>query len=281
MSAYDSLAASYADEHPGEVARIVETAPVEAIAAFLEALEPEAAAAILSRMAPLPAAMALKSVASNAAAAFLAKVEPGTVAAILRRLDPADRETVLEDLSSKFRASVLSLAHHGPAVAGGRLDPRATAVDGSLSAKEVLERVRSTPKGALHYIYVIDDKQRLTGVVNMRELMEAELESRVDSFMTADPDRLRADDPLESIVRHPAWRRVHALPVVDADGRFLGAIRYSTFRAMDAELGRAASGPDPARTASALAELYSVGFGAVTRFAMNVVAGGSQGGTTR
>jgi hypothetical protein len=84
--------------------------------------------------------------------------------------------------------------------------------------------------------------------------------------MTKNPDALAADTPIELILKHPAWRRVHALPVLDRDRRLLGALRYSTFRALEAELGKAQSGPDAGRTALALAELYGVGASALTQW---------------
>jgi hypothetical protein len=61
--------------------------------------------------------------------------------------------------------------------------------------------------------------------------------------------------------------KVHALPVVDANGHFLGAIRYSAFRKLEAEAGRAPSGHDPSRTAGALAEIFLLGAAAVARTA--------------
>ena len=61
-----------------------------------------------------------------------------------------------------------------------------------------------------------------------------------------------------------AWRRWQ--PVIDRDRRFLGALRYSTFRAIETELGQAASGPSADQTASALAELCALGASAMTRF---------------
>ena len=89
----------------------------------------------------------------------------------------------------------------------------------------------------------------------MRELMLAPPEAPLGTIISRDPEVLFAHDPLPVIARHAGWKRNHALPVVDRDRRFLGALRYSTFRAIESELGQAAAGPDSDQTASALAEL--------------------------
>jgi predicted transcriptional regulator len=118
----------------------------------------------------------------------------------------------------------------------------------------------------MHYVYSIDDDRHLTGVVNMRELMLAPPSAPLGTIIKRDPEALFAHDALQVIARHAAWKRHHALPVVDREGRFLGALRYSTLRAIEAEMGQAASGPDADQTASALAELCAVGASAMTRF---------------
>ena len=93
----------------------------------------------------------------------------------------------------------------------------------------------------MHYVYAIDSERRLTGVVNMRELMLAPPDAPLGTILARSPEALFAHDPLEVIARHAGWKRNHALPVIDRDRRFLGALRYSTFRAIETELGRPVS----------------------------------------
>ena len=68
------------------------------------------------------------------------------------------------------------------------------------------------------------------------------------------------------LVMHPAWKRLHALPVVDREGRLLGAIRYGALRAIEAELGERLLRFD-ARVAPALAELCALGVAAIVSMA--------------
>jgi Mg/Co/Ni transporter MgtE len=118
----------------------------------------------------------------------------------------------------------------------------------------------------MHYVYAIDAERRLTGVINMRELMLAPTDAPLGTVITRNPETLFAHDPLDVVARHAGWKRNHALPVVDRNRRFLGALRYSAFRAIETELGQAAAGPNVDQTASSLAELCAVGASAMTRF---------------
>ena len=45
---------------------------------------------------------------------------------------------------------------------------------------------------------------------------------------------LRVTDTHAVVLRHAAWRSLHALPVVDASGALVGLVRYETLRRLEA-----------------------------------------------
>jgi magnesium transporter len=266
MSAEIPLVRAFASAYPDEVARFIERLPSEGAAEVLAVLEIETAASVLSRAVPLIASEALGQLEAKTGAEILEAAHPTLAADLLIRMSPARRATFLEQVSPARAEDLRRMTDFGPRRAGGRLDPRAPAVPETLSVSEVLERLRAQPAGVMHYVYAIDDERRLTGVINMRELMLAPPEAPLSTIMTRDPEALYAHDSLEVIVLHAGWKRSHALPVIERDRRLLGALRYSTFRAIETELGQAAVGPSADQTASALAELCALGASAMTRF---------------
>lgn len=267
MSTLSMLATAYAEAHPLEVARLLEDAEPAERARLLEALERDTAARVLTEATPRLAAEALDALQAGDAAEILAQLEPRAAAVLLLRL-PADRAgALLEKLQPARRVQLRTLVQYGPMRAGGRVDPRALGVPQDLLVSDALQRLLREPDGVSHYVYVVGEQQQLAGVINLRELMGAPGDALLESVMVRNPERLRAEDSLERIAQHPAWRRLHALPVVDEGGRYLGALRYSAFRTIETELGQAASGVDSGKSASALAELYSVGAGALLQWA--------------
>lgn len=266
MSAEVLLARAFAAAYPDEVARFIERLPPEGAAEVLGALEAESAANVLARAVPLIAAHSLARLDAQAAGEILEASHPTLAADLLFRLERATRSRLLDAISPARAEDLKRMTEYGPRRAGGRLDPRAPALPETLSVSEVFERLRAYPAGVMHYVYAIDSERRLTGVINMRELMLAPPDAPLGTILARNPEALFAHDPLEVIARHAGWKRNHALPVIDRDRRFLGALRYSTFRAIETELGQAAAGPDADQTASALAELCAVGASAMTRF---------------
>jgi Mg/Co/Ni transporter MgtE len=266
MNAEVLLVRAFAAAQPDEVARFIERLPPEESAEVLGSLELESAAEVLSRAAPLIAAISLSRLETEIGGQLLEACHPSLAAGLLFRMDHATRARLLAAISPSRAEDLKRMTDYGPRRAGGRLDPRAPALPETLLVSEVFERLRAFPAGVMHYVYAIDAERRLTGVVNMRELMLAAGDAPLGTIITRHPETLFAHDPLEVIARHAGWKRNHALPVIDRERRLLGALRYSTFRAIETELGQAASGPDTDQTASALAELCAVGASAMARF---------------
>lgn len=260
------LVRAFAAAHPEEVARFIERIPPEEAAEVLGALDAESAANVLSRAVPLIAAHALAGLDAKSGGEILEAAHPTLAAELLFRVDRATRARLLDAVTPARAEDLKRMTEYGPRCAGGRLDPRAPALPETLSVSEVFERLRAYPAGVMHYVYAIDADRRLTGVINMRELMLAPTDAPLGTVIARNPQALFAHDPLDVVARHAGWKRNHALPVVDRNRRFLGALRYSTFRAIETELGQAAAGPNVDQTASSLAELCAVGASAMTRF---------------
>jgi magnesium transporter len=261
------LATAFAEAHPDELSRLAERLGPAAYAELLAALPREQAASLLTHAMPLTAALALSLVAPGAAAALLSELDARTAGTIVLRLTQEARERVYEELPIKLAKALRALTSYGEDRAGGRMDPAVLALPSTTAISEALRELRANPAGALNYCYAVDADGRLVGVAGLRELLGAPRSAALTSVMTPTPVALYADDPLPVVVAHAGWRRHHALPVIDREGRLLGAIRYSAFRALEAELGQKHRASPEGATASAFAELCGIGLGAASRIA--------------
>ncbi len=252
------LAEAFLDAHPEEAALVLERIPAAAAAAMLERVSPAAAAGALRRMAPASAADGLARLGLDRARDVVAALPWDAAALVLRRVDAAARETILSALAPGTAARLQALLRYPEDSAAALADPHVLALPDDLTAGEALARVRRSPRHALHYIYVVDRAQRLVGVLNLRELMLAPPKAALASVMHREVAHVPAQARRTAIVEHPARRVLHALPVVDDSGVFLGALRYETIRRLetDAAVGRP---PDALETLMTLGELCWVG----------------------
>lgn len=278
MNLEERLVDAFGSEHPRELARRIEGADPEQVATLLSSISVPIAARVVTHAVPLAVTEALAHLPADRAGAVLAQLHPLAIAGLMLRSEPGARERLLTALPRATAESVRRLLAYPQDSVGSRTDPRTPAMLESRTVDDAIALVRKSPDGALYYLYVIDERHRLAGVLNLRELMSAVGTELLSEIMVREPERVRANDSIETLIRHPAWRKVHALPVVDEGDRLLGAIRYSTFRGLEAEVGRALSGRAPSKTADALAELLWLGASAALRTAEAALVGPGRSG---
>jgi len=252
--------------HPERAAAVLERLEVEAAAAVLADEDGASAGAVLAAAAPHAAGALLGALPPSHAVECLEALELDVAALLLRRLP--DRQGLLEAMPPRRRRALAALLAFPEGTAGALMDPEVLALPEDLTAADALAQVRQAADRARYNLYVLARDDRLVGVLNLRELLLATARTRLGDAMVPDPYRVPAEAPQAAVRAHPGWREVHALPVVDAEGRYLGAIRYRTLQ----ELERGAEGfaGDGSDTAAALGDLFSAG----ARGLLEALAGG-------
>ena len=270
-----SLLAAFASKHPTQTARAIESLAPAAAAEVVAGTPEDAAAAVLPKLSPLTAARVLALVSLDHAASTLSRTRRDVTAAILRATPVELRGALLDALESEVRRAVEPLLRFSEGTAGALMDPGVLSCNESISVADALQRLRETPSSALYYLYVVNDEQRLVGVVNLRELIEAPSNRRVGLIATRPVESLPVRATSESIVRHPAWKRFHALPVVDARERLVGVVRYELARELEGRFLEQDLGDQSAETAAALGEVYGLGLRGVFEWAASALLGPS------
>jgi hypothetical protein len=83
--------------------------------------------------------------------------------------------------------------------------------------------------------------------------------------------RLNPRTPAATIVAHPKWRDVHALPVTSDDGRLVGVLRYATLRRLEGEVAAHRGRLHPGFLALGLGRLYWISLGQLVAIAGELV----------
>ena len=255
------LASDLVAAHPLEAAQVLERLPTRDVAALLARLEFELGARALQQMALYRGTAVLSELPEATASEVVGRLPMEIAALLLRSLDAAARERLLAALSTRRARDLRSVLGFPEGTAGSLMDPEVLALPQDLTAKEVLVRVREAAGHARYNVYVVDRDQVLVGVINLRELLMARPGDLLSSLMQTAVHRLAARADRHTVVSHPGWRAVHALPVVDERGRYLGAVRYRTLRRLEEGLRGAQS--EEGATARALGGLFRAGASAM------------------
>ncbi|MDE2810010.1 MAG: CBS domain-containing protein, partial [Gemmatimonadota bacterium] len=259
MNLEQQLLAQFATDHPAEVAAALAAMSHREAALVLGDLAPAIAAGLLHYLPSLSAALALEQLSVEEAAAVLIAVRPDIVAPILRTTPNERRAAVIACFPPRLQEAISSLLIYAEDTAGALMDPEVLTAFEQEPVRQVLERIQRNPEHALYYLYVVADNQRLVGVVNMRELMGARPEALLASVCTRNVASIAASATWQTVVGHPAWGSVHALPVVDRTGQFVGVLRYEIVRALERRQAGDTLADSGLQTASALGELFGLG----------------------
>ncbi len=257
MSLQRRLAESLVRDHPDRAAGVLERLDAGSAARALAPLAPAETGEVVRRLPPLFAAALLEKLRPERAAAVVEELALDVAVRLVRRLAEEPARALLDALSSRTARAIRALLHFPENTAGAIMDPEVLALPEDMSAREALTQVRAAPEQARYNLYVVDREQRLVGALNLRELLLARPRARLCEIMVHEPQRLRADQDRTTVAVHPGWHEVHSLPVVDARGAYLGAVRYRTLRALEDELRRPRT--EEVETAGALAELFAAG----------------------
>lgn len=252
------LVQAYVAGHPLEAARTMEALPAAELADVLLGAHTHAAPALrliapgalgetLAHMVPADAGRVLSVLPLDARLAVLLLVKPEVREAILDAVEDKDAD-LLKRLLSYPKQSAASLVEYDT-----------FRVTSDTTAAEALDRSRVTGSPVRYYVYVLDRDQRLVGVVSLKQLMRAGPGIAVGEFMHENPARLPATGTLAEVAVHPYWRRFPMLPVVDADERLVGVIRYETIQKLREHGLHKAGWSDVGDTLVALGEVYWLG----------------------
>ena len=108
------------------------------------------------------------------------------------------------------------------------VDDRAVSLEGSATVGEAIDAIRTTSNGAettIYYVYVLDEDDRLEGVVSMRELLNATDDQSLSAVAVDRVVAVRTTDSVVDIATTITRHGYSVLPVVDDAGRFAGVAR--------------------------------------------------------
>ena len=94
-------------------------------------------------------------------------------------------------------------------------------VNENMTAKEAIEHMRKNAEDAetIYYIYVVDNDEKLVGVLSLRELITARDSVVVADLMSENIISVYDDDDRELAVKLVSKYDLIAIPVVDRDNK--------------------------------------------------------------
>ena len=160
------------------------------------------------------------------AAEIVEELNDDDAADLLGELDHEAQERILAGLSD--RRDVEELLRYDEETAGGRMTTAVVSVLDTDSAGRALEAIRRQADSLqqVYQIFVVDRYDRLKGVLPLRDLVTSPLDRSVSDFMTPADITVAPDLDQEAVARVMGRYNLPSVPVVDPEGRLLGAVTF-------------------------------------------------------
>ena len=214
--------------HPADIAELCNELDAEEARFIYLLLDNETAADVLIEMDEDARKEFLEILPSETIAKrFVDYMDSDDAVDIIREMDEDKQEEVLSHIEDIEQAGdIVDLLKYDEDTAGGLMGTEMVIVNENWSMPECLKemRIQAEDMDEIYYVYVINDDERLKGVLPLQRLITNPSVSKIKHVMKKEPISVRESDSIEEVAETIEKYDLVALPVVDSIGRLVGRI---------------------------------------------------------
>ncbi|NLL17497.1 MAG: magnesium transporter [Clostridia bacterium] len=222
----ESWLKEHRDRHPADIAEALEE---------LNAID---MARVFIRLDGETAALVLRNLKTKSVNSLLDALGPERIAAILDEMSLDDAADFLGEVSENVKDELLDLMEADEAedlkelltypedTAGGIMTTEYVAILETITAGKAIEVLRENAPDAetVYYVYVINVKNQLVGVISLRELIVANPQEPIRTIMQDKVISVPVNMDQEEVARVVSKYGLLAIPVVDEEGSLVGIV---------------------------------------------------------
>ena len=145
---------------------------------------------------------------------------------VLKELDKAQIASYLTLMNKEAAAQIKSLLHYEEYTAGSIMTTEYVSIPQFSTVRSAMTILRNEAPSAetIYYVFVVDEDNRLTGVVSLRDLIITDEDTLIQSIMNERVVSVLVSDDQEDVARTTQDYNLLAVPVVDFQQHMLGII---------------------------------------------------------
>lgn len=212
--------------HPADIADIISQVSHREGATFFKGLDVETAAEALSELQPDVQAAIITGMDTDKAADIIEEMPPDEAADVLSDLPVDKAKEILEQIEKEEAEDIQELLSHEEDTAGGLMTNEFIAYPPETTVKEAIEKFRKDAEEVetVYYIYVTDTEEKLVGVISLRELLLAPLDTKLSDIVETKLKTVTPDTDEVEVAEIISKYNLVAIPVVDNEGFMLGIV---------------------------------------------------------
>jgi len=212
--------------HPADIADIISQVSHDEGAAFLKNLDVDVAAETLSELSAETQVELIRGMDTEKASDIIEMMPPDEAADVLGDLPAEKAKEILEHIEKEEAEDIQELLGHEEDTAGGLMTNVFIAYPPGMTVREAIAKFRqdALEMETVYYLYLVDEAERLVGVVSLRELLLAEPDTTLSELMETKIKTVTPEEDEKVVAKITAKYNLVALPVVDNDGVLLGVV---------------------------------------------------------
>ena len=158
---------------------------------------------------------------------FVDNMDTDDAVDLMRELDEDTQEEILSHIEDVEQAGdIVDLLKYDEDTAGGLMGTEMIVVNENWSMPKCIDEMRKQAEDMdeIYYVYVVDDDERLRGVLPLKKLITNPSVSKIKHVMRKDPIAVHDSDSIEEVADVIEKYDLVALPVIDSIGRLVGRI---------------------------------------------------------
>ena len=215
------------DLYPTEFAELTDCLPLEQVIEIFKLIkDDEKIAELLSELNSELQANIMDALGKEKASDILEEMDTDDAADFLSEIAPQESRELLDLMSKQEAQEIEELLKYRENTAGSIMNNEFVALSEDLTAEEAINKIRELGQEAetIYYVYIVDKRGKLIGVISLRDLIMANPKAKISEFMEEDVVSVLDTEDQETAARIIADYDFLAIPVIDRKGTLLGII---------------------------------------------------------
>lgn len=191
-------------------------------------LEPEGAGEVLVEIEPPVQGRILKDLDNKAISEIVEGLDSDDAADLVGDLPDERAREIIESVGDEVSEELEKLLPYPEDTAGGIMALEFVAVKADANVQDAIDTIRKMRKEVenLYYIWVIDDFEKLVGVISLKDLVLEPTDRKISEIMNPEVISVNANTDQEEVVQFVKKYDLVNIPVVDDHLRLVGRITH-------------------------------------------------------
>lgn len=212
--------------HPSDLADIIEDFDENTGMMIFSSLDNAKAADVLEEMEEDKQLNFIKSLDTDKAADILEEMPADEAADILDGLSELKAEELLNNMEKEASEEVRGLLEYESDEVGSLMSTEIVALKYDLKVEKAISILRGMRpnEDEMYYIYVVNNRNRLKGVISLRDIIVADPNESLERIMNREFPYIYDKDDLHDLIKIISKYNLMAIPVTDIDKNLIGNV---------------------------------------------------------